>query len=1119
MNTQLVNDFWELHYNIRNQTSTLKREQVFAFFNKTHPELENHPCFLPYTGNIRILKKTISRTLQKDRLYYATPKSQEAIRHHTTSPINIDLLVANINRLVSKSKGNKCEFLKQSIPTSNAHRIIALTETWLSPDHYTAEFIKPLHRYTAFRTDRDTNFNPGADGQLTSRGGSIIITSPDITAIPLASYSNGNCELIAIECPELSLLIANIYRPPGINSSLQKFTDILNKLDDLLHKNAEKENPMDIILSGDFNFPNDTVEWFTSEDGLLPLQNSGTNDTKAAFNALLDSATLFNLEQIVDKHTRNTIDENGNITGGSILDLVFTNIPESFSTCSIIPLNKISDHDMVHFEIKNRGNNETINDSSISEKPEIAKYNFNRINEATFAQALESTNWDDFLGGPEAIEKANENFVKALIQAADTARIKKYQTPLGNSTSSREEITNAQMKASLITQYNHPNIRHSDKIRISNDLGALNSRLISQKQGKQKSTEKKLAESINTDPKSFWKYASSKRKEQLKIGPLKIPGSNAFESDPLKMAEILSNQFKSVFTTPSSIPPVISMTMKRCPPLNDIDITHEKIIDAAKLMSISSAAGPDGVPSIIYHNFAEQIAAPTMKIWRMSLDTGKQPEGKAQAIIAPQLKPGGLSSNPEDQRPIALTTHQSKHFERIVRKEITTHMEKHNLHNPTQFGFRTGRSTVSQLLAAHDDILFNLEHGRGVDVVYLDFAKAFDKVDHNILLEKLKRINIGGKLHRWIESFLKSRQQRVRVGTALSKPVDVISGVPQGSVLGPLLFVIMMLDIIDSSQGTKTSCYADDTRMMKGIAIAYDEVHLQAQLIAIYNWATENKMFFNEKKFECLSISIAARNPQYTTPNGSIIKNKPSVKDLGIVFQDDLTFNIHITTTAAKGNRLAGWVDRSFKYKTTPLLLTLLKQLVVPQAEYGCVIWHPRSQPQIKAIESIQRRFTKKFPCFWQYNGSTQRYECLISYKERLRVLKIFSLERRRERYLIILLYKVAIKLITNPGLIIEVGQRGSWFFPCKFTTDNTIPAWIKNARNNGFHSTGPRLFNSLPRYLRTSVPSPNPLDPRSGKKMVNAFKAKLDKFLANIEDNPGTTSNSLLQRLRFDQQ
>jgi len=123
-----------------------------------------------------------------------------------------------------------------------------------------------------------------------------------------------------------------------------------------------------------------------------------------------------------------------------------------------------------------------------------------------------------------------------------------------------------------------------------------------------------------------------------------------FENDPLKMAEILSNQFKSVFTTPSPHPTVVSMSQKICPPLNDIEITRAKVISAAKQMSISSAPGPDSIPSIIYHNYAEQIAYPTIKIWRMSLDSGIQPEGITQAIIAPQQKPGGLTSKAEDQR-------------------------------------------------------------------------------------------------------------------------------------------------------------------------------------------------------------------------------------------------------------------------------------------------------------------------------------------------------------------------------------------------------------------------------------------------------------------------------------
>ena len=189
---------------------------------------------------------------------------------------------------------------------------------------------------------------------------------------------------------------------------------------------------------------------------------------------------------------------------------------------------------------------------------------------------------------------------------------------------------------------------------------------------------------------------------------------------------------------------------------------------------------------------------------------------------------------------------------------------------------------------------------------------------------------------------------------------------------------------------------------------------------------------------------------------------------------------------------------------------TLLKQLVIGHVEYGCVLWAPYTQQQINYIESVQRRFTRKFPCYWQYDSSIDRSVCHVSYKERLMDLKLYSLERRRERYMILLLYKVAIKLIPNPGLVVDTGLRGRWYFQRKFTTNSTIPAWIRKARNNGFFSNGPLLFNSLPGYLRlkqnTSLPP--------SKAHLTQFKKRLDVFLDTIEDDPGTTANSLIRRI-----
>ena len=200
-------------------------------------------------------------------------------------------------------------------------------------------------------------------------------------------------------------------------------------------------------------------------------------------------------------------------------------------------------------------------------------------------------------------------------------------------------------------------------------------------------------------------------------------------------------------------------------------------------MKSSSVPGPDGIPAYIYRDYIDQLAYPIMEIWRTSLDIGKLPEGIAQAVITPIYK-GGIKSEPANYRPVALTNHVTKIFERVLRKAIVHHMEINNMMNVTQHGFRSGRSTISQLLHYYDDIFTKIEEGKEVDSVYLDVSKAFDKVDHNILLKKMESLKIGGNILRWVEVFLKERKQVVRIEGSFSDPVAVISGVPQGSCLG-----------------------------------------------------------------------------------------------------------------------------------------------------------------------------------------------------------------------------------------------------------------------------------------------------------------------------------------------
>ena len=255
-------------------------------------------------------------------------------------------------------------------------------------------------------------------------------------------------------------------------------------------------------------------------------------------------------------------------------------------------------------------------------------------------------------------------------------------------------------------------------------------------------TEKKAAQRIKSNPKAFYAHANQSRKIKSKIGPLRVEkdGKPHHESEPLKMAELLSNQYKSVLTTPTARKEFNSKPDHEF--LDDFNIKSKSMRNAILSIDTWSAAGPDGITPLFLKQYVDELIQALCALWRKTLDTGIMPDDINQAFITPIFKGGdkGLAKN---YRPVALTSHITKAFEKVLKNEMVIYLAANDYFNNTQHGFPSGRSTLTNLIEYYESIVLLLQYHRSVDSIYLDYSKAFDKCDHNIILDKLE--NLGRK--------------------------------------------------------------------------------------------------------------------------------------------------------------------------------------------------------------------------------------------------------------------------------------------------------------------------------------------------------------------------------------
>ena len=404
------------------------------------------------------------------------------------------------------------------------------------------------------------------------------------------------------------------------------------------------------------------------------------------------------------------------------------------------------------------------------------------------------------------------------------------------------------------------------------------------------------------------------------------------------------------------------------------------------------------------YNIRENLVAPLTLIYDKSLKDGILLDCWKEATVVAIHKKGS-KRDVRNYRPVSLTSVICKMLEAIIKNHILHHLELHSLLSDHQYGFRPGRSCELQLLRIVNEWTLCLDERKPIDILYLHFQKAFDKVPHIRLISKLQAYGIDGNLPSWINSFLSNRRQRVCVRGSFSEWSQVISGVPQGSVLGPILFILYINDLSEQIQSSLWT-FADDTKIYRPILTTEDQNILQKDLDIFTQWNKTWQGFLNISKCKHLSLGGPSTNRTYTIKNDLedvIIQQTREERDLGITFTNDF-FSKHINLSIHKANKMLGIVYRSFQHLTPTIFRMLYVSLVRPHLDYALVVWNPHLLKDIRALEAVQRRATRMVPQF----GT-------MTYVERLTFLNLPSLYYRRRRMDMIITYKIIHGLVCVP--------------------------------------------------------------------------------------------------------
>ena len=901
---------------------------------------------------------------------------------------------------------------------------IAVSETWLTPD---VENMYNLNGYKLFCNSRLTKIGGGVALYVNSNLSSNIINDMSITS------DNIETIFIQTEYQNKKIVMGCIYRPPNtdINNFNKSLSDILNKLN-------RKKQPLTFI-AGDFN---------------IDIKHFNTHPTTADFLNIMSS---FSFIPTIKKPTRITSHS------ATVIDNIFVNNLSEIK--SGILYNDLSDHlpVLLHMPMKNRD--------------QVAKQISKRIVTPQlieeFNTKLNNVDWDHIIVRAESDDNVNDIYreflqiYSSIFEKCFPVQILKFSK---NKTPRHEYITPGLLrschKKSVLykKQLRHPTDQNKEKyIKFRNKLKTLLQKV-------KKNYYSQRLQFVNGNIHETWKILNSViNKAKRNDMPLYFIKDNLQINSPSDIAKHFNDYFSNIGTELANSIPVTTKQYSsylRNSPLNSFSLyltdTNE-IADIVTNLNNKVSCGVDDIPLNIMKQSIHSICSPLSAIVNCSFRTGLFPNQLKIAKICPIFKAGN-SHEFSNYRPISVLPSFSKVFEKAAYNRLQSFLNKECILNCNQYGFRAKHSTYMALLDMYDKISDAIDQNKYSVGVFIDLSKAFDTIDHKILCCKLEHYGVRGLPLRWFADFLSNRKQCVNYNNVLSNFNSVVCGVPQGSILGPLLFILYVNDMNNCSDILKFILFADDTNLFYSCnnLIGFQKT-IDGELDKLNNWFQANKLSLNIKKTTFMLFGRKWKNvPDALTLisiDGKPIERVTSTKFLGVYIDNKLTWQTHISQLAIKVSRNLGVLNKAKSVLSTKVLKMLYFSMVHSYLTYGIIIWGNACETKLNRIYILQKR-AMRIISHCSYRSSTN--SLFIKYN----ILKVKEL------------YKIQALLFTYKSINnimpiscmnhIQHVQDNYRYQLRKVSSIRKLP-FRTNTRQRYIGVSGPRLWESLPNYIKLS--------------------------------------------------